>query len=50
MQKVLQYCLAVPENGFNFLSQKFEKKNWKMTFSNAESIRFWAQVGFERLF
>ena len=39
-------CLTFPENGFNFVTQKFVK-NWKMPFSNAHNIRFWAQ-GFSK--
>lgn len=32
-------CLTFPENGFNFITQKFEKK-CKMTLSNAQNVGF----------
>ena len=40
-KKILTLCLTFPENGFNLITQKFEEK-WKMLFSNAQNIRFWA--------
>ena len=43
-----RHCLAFPENGFNFVTQKFAK-NWKMPFSNAQNIRFWAQGSFKTI-
>ena len=42
-------CLIFPENGFNFLTQKFQK-NWKMPFSYAPNIRFWAERSFKTIF
>ena len=32
------FCFTFPENGFDFVTQKFTK-NWKMLFSNPQNIR-----------
>ena len=42
-------CLPFPENSLNFVTQKLEK-NWKIPFSNAQNIRFWAQGSFKTIF
>ena len=38
-KKFSMFCLTFPENGFNFVTQKFAK-NWKMPFSNALLLHF----------
>ena len=45
-KKILTLCFTFPENGFKFLTQKLIK-NWKMHISNAQNIRFLAQVSSE---
>ena len=42
-------CVTFPSNGFNFVTQKIAK-SWKMLFSNAHNIRFWAQGSFKTIF
>ena len=46
--QVIMFCLPFPENGFNFLNQKYAK-NWKV-FSNAQKIRFRAGGSFKTIF
>ena len=43
------HYLAFPENGFNFVTQKFERK-WKMSCLNPRNIRFLPQVSFKTIF
>ena len=42
-------CLTFPENGFDFVTQKFVK-NWKIPFSNAQNIRFWPKGSRKTIF
>ena len=42
LKKFWTFCLTFPENGFNFVTQKFAK-NWTVHFSNAYNTRFWSQ-------
>ena len=39
LKMFLTFFLAFPENGFNFVTQKFPK-NWKISFSKVQNIRF----------
>ena len=41
--------ITFTENAFNFGTQNFWN-NWKMLFSNAQNIRFWAQGSFKSTF
>ena len=41
--------LTFPENSFNFVTQNVAK-NWKIVFSNAKKLRFWAQGSYKIIF
>ena len=42
-------CFPFQENGFNFGTRKFPK-NWKILFSSAQDIRYWAEESFKTIF
>ena len=48
-KQIWTLCLTFPETDFNFATEKYAK-SWKMLFSNAENICFWAQSSFETIF
>ena len=48
-KKFSPVCLTLAENGFNFVTQKLAK-NWRILFSNAHKIHFWAQDNFKIIF
>ena len=48
-KQFLTFCVTFPENGLNFVIKKF-RKNWKMPFSKAQKIGFWAQASFKAIF
>ena len=48
-KEIWTLCLTFPEKDFNFVTQKYTK-TWKMLFSNAQNIHFWAQSSFKTIF
>ena len=47
---VLNAMLGFPREWFQLRHSKTCKKNWKMPFSNAQNIHFWAQISSKTVF